>query len=336
MIKIIITWGLWYLWAIASAEFIKKWFDVYIVDNLQNSNHKTFEKLLKLKKQSQVVKFLQLDILDTAKLTVRFEEISKKWNPVVYHFAGLKSVEEGEILQDEYYACNVLWTKSVLTAMKNTWINKIVYSSSAAVYWLWNWKKFKESDEMDPVNFYGKTKKMAEELIRNELIENKFNFSAVILRYFNPIWNSLDWEFWDNPNVKRNIIPVLTEKINKWEAFQIFGSDYDTKDGTCVRDYIDVNELIDAHIWCLRHLKRGVQTINIWNGKWLSVLELWNKIQNILKKSVKFEFSNRRVWDVPYLVCDTSVRDNLPALNWKKIPIEKTLENIVKYNINRG
>lgn len=309
--KILITWGLGYIWSHTATIFIEAWYDVIIVDNLSNSHESTLEWIKKITWKSP--KFYELDLRNFSDLDAVFEK-HKNEISIVIHLAAKKAV--GESCQDPflYYDHNILGTINLLKVMNKHQISQIIFSSSATVYDAENLlPPFSEIDKTKTTNPYWTTKLIIEHLLRDMVMQKWF--SAVALRYFNPIWAHPSHIIWENPKwIPTNLLPFLL-KVAKWEVekFNIFGNDYNTEDWTCIRDYIHVMDVAEAHFITAKYLFDRIEInetsemysanpifeiCNIWTWYWKSVMEMIWIVETIVDKKIPYEVTNRRPGDV--------------------------------------
>lgn len=309
--KILITWGLGYIGSHTATVFIEAGYDVIIVDNLSNSHESSLEAIKKITWKTP--KFYELDLRNYWDLDTVFEKHAKDI-ALVIHFAAKKAVWES--CQDPflYYDHNIFWTMNLLKVMNKHWVNQIIFSSSATVYDAENLlPPFSETDKTKTTNPYWTTKLVIENLLR-DMVMHKW-FSAIALRYFNPIWAHPSHLLWENPKwVPTNLLPFLL-KVAKWEIekLSIFWNDYDTEDGTCIRDYIHVMDVADAHFSAAKYLFDRIEInetseaykadpvfeiCNIWTWYWKSVLEMVDIVKTVTDKEIPYEIVERRAGDV--------------------------------------
>ena len=311
--KILITGGLGYIGSHAVIEAAKANHNIVIVDNCINSDpktHKILENYLKVK-----IDFYHKDVRDDKQI----EEILKKHEiECVIHFAGLKSVSESGLKPLQYYDNNVVGCIKLLQAMKKQNVKKIIFSSSATVYGMPKSIPIQEDHELNPINVYGLTKKIIEELLFN-YSQSHTNFGAVCLRYFNPVGAHTDNIVGETLNSEQNnIMPKILRVANEEEPYiEIFGRDYDTLDGTCIRDYVHVRDLAYGHVSAINFLQNnsGYYSVNLGTGKGVSVLELIKLFQSINKVNIPYEFSARRNGDTPVSIACPKYAKKL--LNWE-------------------
>lgn len=307
---ILITWWLWYIWSHTCTIFWENNFNIIIVDNLSNSQSDVLNKIAEINGKKPV--FYNTDIREFAEL----EKIFKKHPEIdwIIHFAGKKAVWES--CQDPfmYYDNNILWTMNLLKLMQKYDKKNIVFSSSATVYdSLKILPPFTETDRTGTYNPYGTTKLVIEYLLKD--LANFKWFNVINLRYFNPIWAHASWLIWENPKwIPNNLVPY-TFKVAKWEIekVQIFWDDYDTPDGTWVRDYIHVMDVADAHLAAFNQLEKFAEykkennieqnkwyfdIFNIGTWDWKSVKEIIDLVGTVTGKEIPSEVVSRRPWDI--------------------------------------
>ena len=298
---ILLTGGLGYIGSHIASQLKEK---AIIIDNCSNS-HLNFKKKLPLAKvYCNDLNYKNLDKI-----------FSKHNIQGVIHLASLKAVGESTELPLLYYRNNVYSSLELLECMNKYKIQKLIFSSSATVYGDKAKSPLEESLDLKSTNPYGSTKIIIEDLISNYANSNK-NFKSLSLRYFNPIGANLSAKLSESPlGEATNLMPVIIKAIKTKKELTIFGSDYKTSDGTCIRDYIHVNDVANAHIMALKNLKIGHKAINIGLGKGLSVLELINIFEKVNKVKVPFKFGKRRKGDVA--ACFASNKLAKKYLNWK-------------------
>ena len=297
---ILITGGLGYIGSHISKISNE---EVVIIDNQSNSQL-NYKKILP---DSEV--FLE---------DLNYESVCrifKKYNiNSVIHLAGSKSVNESIISPIDYYSNNVKSSIDLLQAMIEFRVNKLIFSSSATVYGNNNKSPLKEELLTDYINPYGHTKILIEEIIKN-CCTSYPDFSAISLRYFNPIGAHSDGTLGDRPKGKPlNLIPLIIESVFGKEL-TIYGNDYPTKDGTCLRDYIHVMDLADAHLVCLKNFSEiKYEIFNVGLGMGISVLELIDTFESVNKVKVNFKIGKRRPGDTAISYADNSKFMN--RFNW--------------------
>ncbi|MCB9358709.1 UDP-glucose 4-epimerase GalE [Candidatus Woesearchaeota archaeon] len=304
--KILVTGGAGYIGSVAVKELIRKKESVVVIDNLSKGKRELVDKK---------AEFYKVDLVDKSSL----EKVFKKHKfDAVIHFSSYKAV--GESMENAVkYSDNIVGMTNLLNIMVKYKVQKIIFSSSAAVYGMPKTKIITESHPLEPINFYGYTKLAMEKTI--EWYHKIHNIDYVALRYFNVAGDGgLDYI---DPNAL-NIFPVILEVMSgKRECLTIFGKDYKTKDGTCIRDYVDVNDLVDAHILALRTDYNGA--LNLGTGKGFSVMELVNEFMRVSGKKFRYKFGLRRAGDPGILVA--SNRKAKRMLNWNP---KKKISDMIK------
>ena len=307
---ILVIGGAGYIGSHVCKELYMKNYCPITFDNL-STGHKNFVKW---------GPFEEGDILDTHKL----EMVLKKYRPnCVMHFAAKTLVHESMVEQDLYKLNNIDGTKSVIKALKSLDIKNFIFSSTAAVYGNKN-QKITESNSLKPTSFYGKTKLDAENLIKKELSNHRY----IILRYFNAAGADPDLEIGEFHNPETHLIPTISENIIKNKVSKIFGNDFDTKDGTCIRDFIHVKDIALAHIKSMEYLFRNDMShiFNIGNGKGYSIFDVIKKFESITKKKLRYKICDRREGDPPKLVANNEQFSKVIKMNVKN----SSLEQIIK------
>ncbi|MCZ4279518.1 UDP-glucose 4-epimerase GalE [Kiloniella laminariae] len=267
--------------------------------------------------------FIKGDIADGAKLDEVFEE----YQPLaVLHFAAKAYIGESMLMPAEYYRINVAGTLSLLEAMRRARIMKMVFSSSCATYGIPARQPITEEEIQAPINPYGQTKLTVEKMLQDYAVA--YQFSSAILRYFNAAGADPDGEIGEDHDPEPHLIPNVLKALSGGEPLVIHGADYPTTDGTCVRDYIHVNDLATAHVAALRSLLEGEPSFacNLGTGRGISVLEIMTAVEKITGKSVPHSFGPRRPGDPAELVALTAKAHDL--LGWK--PLHSDLETIIQ------
>ncbi len=326
--NILVTGALGYIGSNTTIKLIESGYKLYLLDNLHNSSIDTLNKIEKITKKKQT--FIEADIRDHNEIN----NILKKYKiETIFHFAGLKSVKESENSPEKYFEVNFEGSKNLIDGLNLQKIKKkiFIFSSSACVYG--NPKKlpYKEDHPLSPENAYGKTKLKVELYLKQTSLSNT-NWQAIALRYFNPIGAHSSGFLGDNPlnDTPENLMPYISRvALGKLTHLEIFGSDYDTNDGTPVRDYIHIEDLAEGHLAAFNFLKNKkndvYEEINLGKGKGYSVLELVETFQKINKINIPYEFSKRRLGDISKYYADVEKSKNL--LGWKT---KKTLEEMCK------
>ena len=327
--KILVTGGLGFIGSHTVVELLNLGHEVVIVDNLVNSKIEVLDKIEKITKIRP--KFYQINLLNKEDLRKVFGE--NTFDSVI-HFAGLKAVGESIEKPLEYYDNNLTGTLNLLKCMRESEVKKLVFSSSACVY---GFPKSNPIDESAPCNKatnpYGMTKCFIEQILKDMYAsDNTWDFT--ILRYFNPVGAHSSGLIGEDPNgIPNNLMPyILRVAEGKSEKLKIFGNDYETEDGTCIRDFIHVVDLARGHVKAIEHMASengGLHIYNLGTGKGTSVLELVNTFNNVNGDLVKFEFGDRRPGDVPVNFAKTDkAREELG------FACEKTIEDMCKDSWN--
>ncbi len=327
--NILVTGGLGFIGSHIAVELIKNNHTVIITDNLINSKIEVLDKLYTI--TGIKPSFYQIDVTDEAKV----EEIFNKHKiDGVIHFAGLKAVGESVSKPIEYYYNNLVSTMVLSKMCVKYGVNKFVFSSSATVY----------GDQLSPLredmelkkttNPYGETKAMSERILTDTAYANE-GFAVSLLRYFNPVGAHESGLIGEDPNgIPNNLMPFVTKVAKgQLEKLSIFGNDYDTIDGTGVRDYIHVVDLAKGHVKAIENLKDGVNIYNLGTGKGTSVLELVNAFMNVNDIKVAYEIVGRRPGDIATCFADASKAEK--ELGWKaELGIDEMVRDAWKFEQN--
>lgn len=328
--KILVTGGTGYIGSHTCVELINNKHEVVIVDNLSNSNITVLDRIEKI--TGIKPKFYEVDLLDYDSL----ENVFKENNfDAVIHFAGLKAVGESVSIPLTYYKNNISGSINLYELMKKYNVNNIVFSSSATVYGDDFAVPFKEDYGFGrTTNPYGATKLM-NEMILTDLAKANEELSAVLLRYFNPIGAHESGLIGEVPNgIPNNLLPYIAQTFTgKREYLRIFGDDYDTIDGTGVRDYIHVVDLAKAHVLAIEYAvkNKGSEVINIGTGKGYSVFEVLHAFEKACGKKIPYKVVERRPGDIATCFADTDKAFRL--LGFKAVyDIDKMCEDTYRFN----
>jgi UDP-glucose 4-epimerase len=321
-LNILITGGTGYIGSHTAVALLQSGYNVIIADNLSNSSVNAVSMIKKI--TGKDVTFYHVDLTDTAATEKIFRENSIY---AVIHFAGLKSNEESVKLPHTYYRNNVGSTMSLLSSMKKYKVERLVFSSSATVY-KGNPIPYKEDMRISQSSNtpYGCSKAINEKILADcAIAEPRLKFVA--LRYFNPVGAHESGLLNENPKQKtHNLMPVLSNIAAGIEpCLYIYGNDYDTPDGTCIRDYIHVCDLAEGHIKALESLKPGMDFINLGSGKGYSVLEIVKTFEKVNNIKIPVEFVPRRDDSLPAYYADTEKARRL--LSWEP---KRTLAEMMK------
>lgn len=297
MKTILVTGGAGYIGSHTVLTLLEKNYDVIVIDNFINSFEESLKRVEKL--SGKKVKLYPYDCCDI----VKFEEVFKE-NKIdaVIHFAGLKAVGESVSIPLSYYQNNLVSTLNLLELMTKYEVYNLAFSSSATVYGDPKSVPIYEDFELHVSNPYGRTKLMIEDILRDfSKVNPKFNIA--LLRYFNPIGAHQSGLIGENPNgIPNNLVPYITQvAVGKLKELGVFGNDYPTPDGTCIRDYIHVCDLAEGHVCALNKLFTGcgLVTYNLGTGKGYSVLEVLAAVEKAVGKKIPYSFKPRREGDIP-------------------------------------
>lgn len=317
--KIIVTGGLGYIGSHTVVELIESGYEIVIADNLSNSDLDVLDKINEVTSGDKP-KFEALDLTDAEK-TFSFFQQHKNTKGVI-NFAALKAVGESVQKPILYYKNNLSILLNIIENMERFEMNNLIFSSSATVYGLPEHLPVNESSSSKrPTSPYGNTKKIGEEIIEDFAFNNPA-FKSISLRYFNPIGAHPSGKLGERPNgIPNNLMPFITQTVSgKRKELKVFGNDYNTPDGTAIRDYLHVVDLAKAHVLALERLlanknDTNYEVFNLGTGIGYSVLDVIKSFEKTTKKKVNYSFVDRRVGDVPILYTDPSkARD---VLNWK-------------------
>jgi UDP-glucose 4-epimerase len=306
--KVLVTGGAGYIGSHTCLELLNAGHEVVVLDNLSNSSKESLNRVQALASKS--LDFIQGDILDQNILNQIF---STYQIDAVIHFAGLKAVGESQQIPLTYFENNISGSISLVQAMQRAGIFRLVFSSSATVYDEANISPLNEDMPTGmPSNNYGYTKLIVEQLLQ-KLSASDDRWSIALLRYFNPVGAHKSGQIGEDPQgIPNNLMPYVTQvAVGRREKLSIFGDDYDTVDGTGVRDYIHVVDLANAHLCALtnRLQAQGCRAWNIGTGQGCSVLQIKNTFEQVNEVQIPFEIAPRREGDVA-----TSFADNTRAI----------------------
>jgi UDP-glucose 4-epimerase len=323
MAKILVTGGAGYIGSHTCVELLNAGFEVVILDNFCNSKPESIKRIQKI--TAKTVTFVEGDVRDKSCLGNIFKQHSID---SVMHFAGLKAVGESVADPLKYYDNNVSGSLSLLEVMAEFNIKNFVFSSSATVYGFSDTKPIPETARLSPFNPYGHTKRMVEQMLEDLTIADP-TWNIGLLRYFNPVGAHPSGLIGEDPNgVPNNLMPYISQvAIGKLKELSIFGDDYETTDGTGVRDYIHVVDLALGHVSALDALTKGcgLLTLNLGAGRGYSVLELVIAFEKATNKAVPYKIVGRRPGDIAIYFADATLAEK--KLGWKTT---KTLEDICR------
>jgi len=327
MKKVLVTGGTGYIGSHTVVELIEAGFEVIVVDNLMNSSVKSLEGVEKI--TGIRPKFYKVDltnIIELEKLFIENPDIS-----AILHFAALKAVGESAEKPLLYYKNNINSLLNLLEIIQKKSLSiNFIFSSSCTVYGV---PKYLPLDEFHPfgqhLSTYGYTKQISENILQ-DFTKIKDSFNVISLRYFNPIGAHSSGFIGESPIVPYNLIPILAQTASgKREKMYVYGNDYDTTDGTCIRDYIHVVDLAKAHICALKYMieQRNINQYDYFNlgvGKGFSVLEVIETFEKVSNKKINYQITERRLGDIPAAYANPQKANTI--LNWDaKLTLEEML-----------
>ena len=320
---ILVTGGAGYIGSHTCVELLNAGYDIVLLDNFSNARHDVVGRIRELAGKSFPV--YETDILDEAGLRAVF---AKERIDAVVHFAGLKAVGESVREPLKYYHNNVSGSVNLCRAMAEAGCGRIVFSSSATVYGENNTAPFKEDDPLSAVNPYGMTKLVIERVLQDAAAargqsgqgsDGNGLRSVALLRYFNPIGAHPSGLLGEDPNgVPNNLVPYIAQvAAGKLDCLNVFGDDYDTRDGTGVRDYLHVVDLALGHIKALAYTEThaGAHAVNLGTGRGYTVLEVIQAFERACGKKINYRIADRRPGDIAESYADTAKAQSL--LGWR-------------------
>ncbi len=311
--NILVTGGAGFIGSHTCLELLNEGHQVIVVDNLSNSKKEALKRVEDI--TQKMLTFYQIDLLHKSRLSVVFNEHEID---AVIHFAGYKAVGESVEKPLSYYQNNIIGTLNLCEVMSDFHIYNLVFSSSATVYGNPDQSPLKETAPLSAVNPYGRTKLYIEEILRDLYQANK-RWNIALLRYFNPVGAHPSGRIGEDPNdIPNNLMPYISQvAVGKLEQLSVFGNDYDTHDGTGVRDYIHVVDLAIGHLKALEKLreKPGVITYNLGTGRGYSVLDVVEAFEKASGKAVPYQIADRRAGDAATCYADSAKAEK--ELNWK-------------------
>ncbi|MBO4468314.1 MAG: UDP-glucose 4-epimerase GalE [Clostridia bacterium] len=329
--SVLITGGAGYIGSHTCIEMLDAGYDVVVIDNLYNSSEESLRRVEKITGKS--VKFYEDDVRDKQALEKVFKENSID---SVIHFAGLKAVGESVKMPIAYYDNNLESTISLIEVMKEFGCKKIVFSSSATVYGVAKEMPLKEGMPTGAINPYGRTKLFIEEILKDLYVSDN-TWSIVLLRYFNPIGAHKSGLIGEDPKgIPNNLMPYISQvAVGKLEKLHVFGNDYNTVDGTGVRDYIHVVDLAKGHVKAIDYALKniGCEAINLGTGKGTSVLELRDAFVKANDVSVPYVIDPRRPGDPDEVYADATKAKQL--LGWEaELGVEEMCKDTWRWQSN--
>lgn len=326
--KIIVTGGTGYIGSHTTVELIENGFDVVIIDNLYNSEAEVVDRIESITGIKPVLEVL--DVCDKIKLDGFFEKHNDA--SAIIHFAAYKAVSESVSKPLDYYKNNLISLINLLEAMKRFKVPDLVFSSSCTVYGQPEKLPVTEDAPLQPATSpYGNTKQVGEEIIRDTTFSDK-NIKAISLRYFNPIGAHPSALIGELPRgVPENLVPYITQTAyGLRDELKVYGNDYNTPDGSCIRDYLHVVDLAKAHVVAVKRLVEGrnrtnYEVFNLGTGKGVSVLEAIRSFERVSGIKLKYRITGRRAGDIEKIWADPSFANR--ELGWKTI---STLDEALK------
>lgn len=320
---VLVTGGTGYIGSHTVVELINRGYDVVIVDNLSNSKYEVVNRINRITNAS--VTFYKIDVCEKEAL----KEVFKKHSiDSVIHFAGLKAVGESTIMPLKYYENNIMSTLSLIEVMKEFNCKNLIFSSSATVYGPQDVMPINEEASLSATNPYGRTKLFIEYILKDLYNADK-SWNIALLRYFNPVGAHPSGLIGEDPNgIPNNLCPYITQvAVGKLPYLRVFGKDYDTVDGTGVRDYIHVVDLALGHILAIEKINSnpGLIIYNLGTGKGYSVLEMVYAFEKAIGKSIEYKIVERRPGDVA--VCYADASKAYLEMNFKTT---KTIDDMAK------
>ncbi len=326
MSKVIVTGGTGYIGSHICSLLLEKGYQIIVLDSFVNSSPNVLNSILKINNiknnfDPRNIKLIKCDMRNESLLNKIFQDNSSNSDPIhaVIHLAGLKSVEDSMISPIKYWDFNVKGTINLVKIMEEYKCYKLVFSSSATIYGPQKNKNLiREDAEINPKNNYGKTKQIIENILFS--LNKTFNWKIVSLRYFNPIGAHDSGLIGEDPLLKAtNIMPILNKVASrKKKVFDIYGSDWDTYDGTCIRDYIHVMDLAEGHLKALEYLQTDSSesiALNLGTGKGISVLKLVKTFEQTNNIKIPYRFTDKRSGDSSYSVADNTLAKSI--IKWE-------------------
>ena len=337
MKRILITGGCGFIGSHTSLRLLEKGYNIIIIDSLVNSSFEAIKNIKYILKKTHPdyiknLNFIKGDIRDKDLINNIFSESyrSQKKIDAVMHFAGIKSVYESVLNPLDYWDVNLFGTINLLKEMRKFNCKNFIFSSSATIYGHSEDLPFTEESKIKPINTYGKTKSAVEQLLIDLFQSKEKDWKIASLRYFNPIGAHSTGLLGEDPkNIPNNIFPLINKVAAKEiQKFKIYGNDWDTKDGTGIRDYIHIMDLSEGHLNVLEFLlKNQPQTLflNLGTGKGTSVLELIKTFEKVNKIKIPYIFKGKREGDIACAFADNSLAKNI--LDWEP---KRNLEDMCK------
>lgn len=322
--KVLVTGGAGYIGSHTCVQLLDAGYEVVVADNLSNSKEEALKRVEKI--TGKKVDFYPVDVCDEEKVRQIFSDHTIG---AVIHFAAYKAVGESVQYPLSYYHNNLLSAINIIKVMQEFNVKDFVFSSSATVYGQPKSVPIKEDFPLSATNPYGYTKLMIEQMLQDVYKANP-SMNIAILRYFNPVGAHESGMIGEDPNdIPNNLMPYISQvAIGKLEKLQVFGDDYDTKDGTGVRDYIHVMDLADGHLAALKKLEQkcGLVIYNLGTGNGYSVLDMVKAFEKASNRQIAYEITNRRPGDIAICYADPTKAKN--DLKWEaKFGLDKMCED---------
>lgn len=329
--KILVSGGTGYIGTHACVELLNASHEVVIVDNYSNSKSEALNRIKEITGKAPV--FYEADILNRVALDRVFNEHSID---AVIHFAGLKAVGESVAIPLSYYHNNITGTLILLEAMRSAQVKRLVFSSSATVYGISENVPLKETEALGATNPYGRTKLMIEQILQDLYLSDPA-WSIALLRYFNPVGSHQSGKIGEDPNgIPNNLMPYITQvAVGKLAELSIFGDDYNTPDGTGVRDYIHVTDLAKGHLKALEKIMKesGIEAYNLGTGIGYSVLDMVKAFSKVSGRQLPYRIVSRRPGDVAMSYCDPAKASK--ELGWTaELSLERMCEDAWRWQLD--
>lgn len=304
-LTVLVTGGCGYIGSHTVVELIQNGYDVVVLDNLSNSSIDVLDRVREITGVKPF--FVQVDLQDAQAIEKALSTFSSPFFACL-HFAGLKAVGESVVKPLVYYRNNVMGTLNLLHGLEKHHCKRLIFSSSATVYGEPDWVPIQEDAKTHPMNPYGQTKRTVEILLE-DLSKASKDWHITILRYFNPIGAHPSGKIGEDPQgIPNNLAPYVARvAMGELPLLNIYGNDWDTVDGTPIRDYLHVVDLAEGHLAALKHMKKGYEILNLGTGMGHSVLEVLDAFETAADRQIPFRFVARRPGDVESLVADPSL-----------------------------
>ncbi len=299
--RILLTGGAGFIGSHTALALVKAGHQAIIIDNLSNSSRESIRRISKM--TGVEIPFIKADIRNAAELRKIFIEYKPD---AVIHFAALKSPAQSQLFPLEYYDNNISGSLVLYSVMQELGVKKLVFSSSATVYGVNLQVPLQETEDMSPINPYGRTK-MINEYMLADIFAQDNDWDISILRYFNPVGADVSGIIGEDPRgIPNNLFPFISQvAIGKREILSVFGHDYATPDGTCLRDYIHVTDVALGHLAALEKL-RGLNIYNLGTGEGYSVLDIVRAFESVIGREIPRQMAARRPGDIAISCADVT------------------------------